>query len=131
MRLLAVTLTFAVLSLGFAPAPFPKAQRREDAGGMVGLWQSGESFMQITSTKLFFLSAPHAAYELRVDRNARPAAYDLRGVKGNVAERTQIQGIYKVEGDVLTTCDAARNDPRPTAFDPKAGCVNVYTRVRR
>jgi uncharacterized protein (TIGR03067 family) len=126
-----IVLTLTLLSLAFAPAPFPKAERREGASDMVGLWQSGEYFMQITPTKLFFLAAPHAAYELRVDRDARPAAYDLRGVKGNVAEQTQIQGIYKVEGDVLTTCDAARNDPRPTAFDPKAGCLNVYKRVRR
>jgi hypothetical protein len=28
MRLVAVTLTFALLSLGFAPAPFPKAPRQ-------------------------------------------------------------------------------------------------------
>jgi hypothetical protein len=36
MRLVAVTLTFALLSLGFAPAPFPKAERpaRESAQRM-------------------------------------------------------------------------------------------------
>jgi hypothetical protein len=38
MRFVAVTLAFALLSLGFAPAPFPKAERRAAAQTMAGAW---------------------------------------------------------------------------------------------
>jgi hypothetical protein len=62
MRLVAVTLAFALLSLGFAPAPFPKAGRqterarslREDTELLLGLgvawvWENsnGKSWVRI------------------------------------------------------------------------------------
>jgi uncharacterized protein (TIGR03067 family) len=130
MRRIALTLALALPSLAFAPAPFPKAERRLEAGGLEGLWQRGQDRMLVTPTRMVFLTGFRAEYELRLDRSARPPAYDLRGAKGNYAEGTEFRGIFKVEGDVLTTCYRAGAGPRPAAFDPKAGNFEVYARVR-
>jgi hypothetical protein len=86
-------LVAALLPLGFAPAPFPRAERRGKAppSDMEGLWQ-GPHTMRITPTRMTFLSGARNDYELRIDHNARPKTFDIRGVAGNGGARQRLQG---------------------------------------
>jgi len=125
-----VLLLFAVvLSLAFAPAPLHRAERRGPAPGpdMVGEWQG----LTITSTHLSY--RPGCTYELRLDRTARPAKYDITGYAGGGTAGANWLGIYKVEGDVLTICYNPADRGRPTAFEGpgKGAFTEVYRRNGR
>lgn len=120
-------LTFvAVLSLAFAPAPLPRAEKRARAPGpdLVGEWQG----LTITPTRLSY--SPGCTYELRFDPRARPATYDKIGIAEGGTGGSNWLGIYKVENDVLTICYNPADRGRPTAFDGpgKGAFTEVYKR---
>jgi uncharacterized protein (TIGR03067 family) len=115
----------AVLALAFAPAPFPRAERRKaPVSDMEGLWE-GPHKMLITPTRMTFLSGARNDYELRIDHNARPKTFDIKGVN---APSAVYKGIYRVEGDTLTVSYNSGNN-RPRAFND--GITQVYKRVPR
>jgi uncharacterized protein (TIGR03067 family) len=127
-------LFFVVLTVGFAPAPFPRPERRGSAGNdMVGTWK-GNYQLRITADRMTYSPGPGAyEYVLRVNPSARPATYDIRGAEGNGAAGREFRGIYRVVGDTLTICYNSGTGPRPTAFEGpgKGTFTEVYARVRR
>jgi uncharacterized protein (TIGR03067 family) len=54
-----------------------------------------------------------------------PKAIDLMTVVGD--EFWLTRAIYKVDGDVLTICESARDKPRPTTFRPWTGIEDEVT----
>src|SRR4051812_41349847 len=123
MRRFALPLALALLSLAFAPAPFPREDRRNRGGpGMEGTWH-GFQRLEVTQTRLtYWAGNNNATYELRVDRTARPATYDVN--EFGTGSR-KFLGIYKVEGDTLTICYREPEKGRPTTFDG-GGYLEVF-----
>ena len=65
---------------------------------------------------------PLYAGTVRVDASAKPAAIDFDHTEG-VLKGKMWKGIYRLDGDTLTTCDNGPNpdERRPTAFEAKKG----------
>jgi uncharacterized protein (TIGR03067 family) len=65
---------------------------------------------------------PLYAGTVRVDPGAKPAAIDFEHAEGALKGKTW-KGIYRLDGDTLTTCDNAPNldQRRPPAFEAKSG----------
>jgi uncharacterized protein (TIGR03067 family) len=57
-----------------------------------------------------------------VDPGAKPAAIDFEHAEGALKGKTW-KGIYRLDGDTLTTCDNAPSvdQRRPPAFEAKSG----------
>src|SRR5262245_44308779 len=94
-------LCVALLSLGFAPAPFPRHERRAPADSwaeMRGDWQ----LIRVTADRMIphYKHGDDAAYALTIDISVRPARFALRGVGVQVQGR-EYSGIWRVEGDTL------------------------------
>jgi uncharacterized protein (TIGR03067 family) len=131
MRLDTVTIALALLSLGFAPAPFPRPGRWAAASpSMEGAWHSNRP-MLVTATHVTFGDASAPPYSrLALNRAARPATFDLVALRG---DEVWWLGIYKVEGGTLTICYNVATRGRPTAFDGpgKGQHTEVFKRVGR
>src|SRR5262245_3179742 len=95
-------LSLVVLTVGFAPAPFPRAERRAPARlDIEGYWEDSTTKLHVTRTR-FTYDADYD-YELTLDPTARPPTFDLRGI-GRKNAGWEYRGIYKVEGGRLTIC---------------------------
>ena len=129
-------LVLALLSLAFAPAPFPRRDRaRDDAKRIEGRWRQvmgpnvGMNVL-IEHGRMIFsdwkMSSPGSriSYDLTINPRERPATFDLDyGTDG-----ATFVAIYKVEGDTLIFCIRRAHLGRPTAF---AGPdTEVYKRVK-
>ena len=57
-----------------------------------------------------------------MDPSAKPAAIDFEHTEGALTGKAW-KGIYRLDGNTLTTCDNAPNldERRPTAFEAKSG----------
>src|SRR5438094_647340 len=88
-----------LMSLAFAPAPLPRAQRQPTvlAPSMEGVWQ-GHTRSRVTATHIIYhdnLPEGHRVpCPLRVERAANPPTYDVLGVYDG---KTHYPGIYRIE----------------------------------
>jgi uncharacterized protein (TIGR03067 family) len=108
-------LAAALLSLAFAPAPFPRARRtRDDLTRIQGTWilESAMSGGKPTPSKLqaiiaqdhLFLVDNGGKYrwDFTIDPTARPKALDMRFPRGNTSDL--LRTAYSLEGDTLKIC---------------------------
>src|SRR5262249_34506073 len=64
-----------------------------------------------------------------IDPTANPMTIDVISTTTEVAKKTL--GIYKLEGDRLTTCFAAAGKKRPKKFSSEAGSGNELVTYKR
>ena len=124
-------LLLVLLSLAFAPAPFPRRQRRPDeAKKILGMWLGPNRLLIEPGRLTYHPGANSSFYHLRIDASRRPATYDI-GMGS--PDRPDFLGIFKVEGDTLTLCYNPASRGRPTAFTgPGRGFqIEVYKRAKR
>jgi uncharacterized protein (TIGR03067 family) len=108
-------LAAALLSLAFAPAPFPRAKRpKDDLTRMQGNWvlisaMSGgtpqtSKLQAIIARDHLFLVDPAGKYRwnITIDPRASPKALDMRLPAGNSS--TLLRTAYSLEGDTLKIC---------------------------
>ena len=126
-------LLLALLSLAFAPAPFPRRQRPQ--ARLEGRWLlvTGPNRgveMLIEPARMTFLHRSPVVYRLTLDAQKRPARYDIAYPGRSEAA---FLGIYKVDGDTLVLCSNLAGHGRPTAFEGlgRGSSIEVYKRVKR
>jgi uncharacterized protein (TIGR03067 family) len=122
----------AMLSLPFAPLPFPKrAPDEAKAKAIFGAW-SGTHRLEIAAGRLTYGPGPEpVVYDLTIDPTAKPATYHISHLGTN---DPRFLGIYRIDGDTLTLCYRSASDGRPAAFaaPPGGGVITeVYKRVGR
>jgi uncharacterized protein (TIGR03067 family) len=126
-----IVLTLTLLSLAFAPAPFPKAERCKKPSAMEGAWtQVGDVWGRLLVSRgkfMLYQNGALRAYDLRFDEKRTPATFDLLH-----GEEARFVGIYKVEGDTLTVYyGEAEWGRRPAYFEEDGVAVKeVFERVR-
>jgi uncharacterized protein (TIGR03067 family) len=139
------------LTLAFAPAPFPRASRRErsedDLKKSQGTWEivsrtrGGQAVGHVVATaeigsgKYTLVNASgnwRSPFIMALDHRAKPRTIDLKSEKGNASAR----GIYELKGDLLRLSYVFRDDglrpgdARPTDFEgqPPEVYLDVFKR---
>src|SRR5437763_302269 len=146
MRVRVVLIVVSCVGLGFAPAPFPKAERqRADPLDVSGTWAHVRSEMngqhaegdvlnyrlEITRESFVFVYVKtnvRTPYVMRLDPTASPPAFTWS--QGN---NVMYVGSYRLQKDQLTMIFNGGNDvtKRPTDFSGNATWRYVMRRVRR
>jgi len=143
-KVLAIVLAVGVLTAARAPEGDAKKemQKLEGTWVPVSLKVSGkeapkEALQNLTLTFLgnkFTVKAGDKLFgagTFTVDPAKEPKTIDTRYTEGENKGKTEV-GIYKVEGDTLTTCFAeTANDKRPTNFSSKEGSKHELTVFKR
>ena len=110
---------WAMLSCVQSGQPLPKAwhklARRTAIGNEITVTMNGQVMMKVRFT---------------VDRESDPKAIDYIIAAGPAAGKRQY-GIYRLEGETLTTSIAALGDPRPADFKTQAGDGRLVSSWRR
>jgi uncharacterized protein (TIGR03067 family) len=134
-----VLLLIVVLSLGFAPAPFPKQRRADDSQrdlqAMQGKWTAefaDSASITIVGDRMVYT----ADYGWKFTLNAKttPKRIEALGAGPSLAGKTRL-GIYRLEKDKLTICwrqDSVSKPDWPMSFEPaqKDVWIEVFTPVK-
>jgi uncharacterized protein (TIGR03067 family) len=116
----ACALLLAVVSLAFAPAPFPKQgdPNKEDLKKMQGSWTTvrrtyggkpmtgrGEMTVVISGDRVKYLvdGMVRTEWIITLDAKKQPKIFDRKKVSGAGAGQI-LRGVYRLEGDTLSTC---------------------------
>jgi hypothetical protein len=120
------------MSLAFAPAPLPRRERVQDRPERIeGRWVQvkganvGVKLLVEPGRMTFTHPTSQVIYDLTLDTRKRPATYDV-AYQGR--KEAAFLGTYKVEGDILTSCNRLAHLGRPDGF---TGVVEVYHRVKQ
>ncbi len=132
----------AVLSLAFAPAPFPKPhQSKHDFKKMQGMWRQTYLLEKGKRVKLpykkIWLFEEDRIYEVlddavihilwfSLDARASPRSIDIRSSRDDPSPGL---GRYRLEGDTLTLCFGDKK--RPDGLSGDEGRVLVWIWVRK
>jgi hypothetical protein len=122
-------------SLGFAPAPLPKAPKiPAGVKALYGDWHNPSQptvVVSISATEFAYVNSGfrNNVYKLTLDAKKKPMWYDIRKPGANFV------GLIKVEGDTLTVLYNLENTAlagggRPVSFD-SPGHREVYYRVKK
>jgi uncharacterized protein (TIGR03067 family) len=137
--------------LGFAPAPFPRAERRQagDLTDVAGTWavtlwehrgrrgRRTEELVHVRLTKERFdfidkrSGNESEGYVIRLDVAAHPPAFTLR--LGERAERVEMVGSYRLKKDelIMIFTESERVEERPTDFSGTSEYRVELRRIRR
>jgi uncharacterized protein (TIGR03067 family) len=124
-----VLLMSVALTVGFAPAPLRRSERRphDPFREIVGRYEAGGTKLTISRNR--FTHSDDYNYEMILNPNASPATFDLRGI-GRQNAGWEFTGIYKVVNGELHLCYVNGKGPRPTTFEGKGGGYSrIYKRV--
>ena len=121
----------ALVSLSFAPAPFPrttKADSEKDLNLLRGAWFVSDTEAARFEGDRLTYSRPNdgkitSSYRVKLDASARPKQLDLIGgpVRSGTIVRTFLhRGIYVIEKETITICTANAHEERPTRFDRRS-----------
>jgi uncharacterized protein (TIGR03067 family) len=135
-------LAAVLLSLGFAPAPFPRRDsHRHDPRAVSGTWEfvrwerngsptnPGYTIAMTTDRFDFVLKGgARTSYDMRLDPTQTPHAFEWRR-----AGRVMFVGSYRLKGDQITMIfgPGDRLKGRPTDFDGTPPFRFVMRRVKR
>jgi uncharacterized protein (TIGR03067 family) len=143
----ALLLPAVVLSLAFAPAPFPKPRRGDpapDARQIQGTWQllsrtcGGEQVSHVVATaqisagRLVLMDSKgdwRSPFTLTLDPTKKPRWFDTKS-EGSSTYTTS--GLYDLQGDDLRLVYTTQGKGRPSSLDQNAPgvYVDVYRRKR-
>jgi uncharacterized protein (TIGR03067 family) len=133
-----ILIPVVVVLLGFAPAPFPRPERKKkvaDTEAIQGTWKvvlyemrggklGGNLVVKVEKDRWHFYRdggggalQPASSYQLRLDPAATPPAFDWSGVG---APNPGYIGSYRLEEKRLTIIFGAAGRPRPTDFNAGA-----------
>jgi uncharacterized protein (TIGR03067 family) len=143
-----LVLIFVAASLGFAPAPFQKTERRrkaEDLTDVAGSWQilswefngkkqpGTERLLEIRMTRERFAffekkTGHQDVYVMKLDPAASPPAFSL-----SVGKRIEMVGSYRLRRDELIMIfdEDESLQRRPTDFSGKVAYRVELKRIRR
>ena len=135
-------LAAVVLSLAFAPAPFPRERHRNDPTAVTGTWQfvrwevSGLSTqatytVEMSRDKFDFVAISGPArthYEMRLFPDKTPHAFEWR-----MNGLARYVGSYRLKGDEMTMIFASGSqlERRPTDFSARTPYRFVLRRMKR
>lgn len=146
MRLRLLAIALLLVSLGFAPAPFPRSGRerpRSDLERLQGTWEVMEARYHGSEIPSYFggrarivgkrwsfydrgEQTSHYHWDLELDQRATPSAMDFNSAEGSTPSRA----IYRFDGDTLTL-NYAMTGGRPGRFDRDKDFYLVLKRVGR
>src|SRR5262249_41480150 len=130
-------LAVVLLSLGFAPAPFPKPAKpgdtRDDLKKLQGVWTVvrrtvggspvkllGETSIEIAGDRLKYVidGKVRTEWRVRVDAAKKRKVLDRTKV-GGARVGIVLRGIYRLEGETFPLCyrQAVAESQRPAGFD--------------
>jgi uncharacterized protein (TIGR03067 family) len=135
----ALLLAFALVAFGFAPAPFPKAERKDDDPNVTdlarlqGTWEEtayivgpqrtkGDGTRAVVAgSRMTFHSRNgniNSDWMITLDARARPKGMSCSPRKGTAGAAHE--SVYSLEGDTLTLCYPLGRDynKRPAALTP-------------
>jgi uncharacterized protein (TIGR03067 family) len=146
MRTSTLFLAAVILSLGFAPAPFPKPRKpdpgRDDPKRIQGTWEmvsrthGGQPVSHVVATaeigagRLTLVNRDgtwRSPFTLTLDPARKPRWFDTKSDNGNYTT----SGIYDLKGDTLRLHYTPNGGARPTGFDATQPGVTVDVYRRR